>query len=121
MRSIKKYEDFTNEEAGYIKNILIASLFSLGINKIQAQQIQNDQPKLDIVNTMVDYNNNPKGLDSLKMALLPKVKEPDKFIHDYLKIMPDKTIVVKPDFIKGLDVDLNPFNRTAHITYTIKF
>lgn len=121
MRSIKKYEDFTNEEAGYIKNILLSSLLSLGINKTQAQQIQNDQPKLDILNTIVDYNDNPNGLDSLKMSLLPKVKEPEKFIHDYLKIMPDKTVVVKPDFIKGLDVDVNPFQRTFHFTYTIKF
>jgi len=121
MRSIKKYNDFTNEEVGYIKNILLSALVSLGIDKVQAQHIQNDQKKLDIVNTIADYNENPVGLDSLKMNLLPKTKDTDVFIQDYLKIMPDKTIIVKPSIIKGLDLHLNPFNRTAHVTYTIKF
>jgi len=121
MRSIKKYDEFTNEEVGYIKNILLSALLSLGIDKIQAQQIQNDQKKLDIVNTISDYNKKPVGLDSLKMNLLPRVKDAEKFIHDYLKVMPDKTIIVKPSFIKGLDIHFNPFNKTGQFTYLIKF
>lgn len=121
MTSIKKYNEFVNEEAGYIKNILLSALFSLGLNRTQAQEIKNDQNKLDIVNTLIDYNKMPTGVDTLKGNLGPKVKDPDKFIHDYLKIQPDKTIVVSPQFIKGLDVDVNPFNRSFHLTYTIKF
>jgi hypothetical protein len=121
MTNIRKYDEFINEEVGYIKNILLSALFSLGLNKVQAQEIKNDQNKLDIVNTLIDYNKMPKGIDTLKNDLMPKVKDADKFIHDYLKIQPDKTIVVSPQFIKGLDVDVNPFNRSFHLTYTIKF
>lgn len=121
MTSIKKYGEFINEEEGYVKNILLSALFSLGINKMQAQEIKNDQEKLDIINTLIDYNKMPSGIDTLKGDLMPKVKDPEKFIHDYLKIQPDKTIVVSPQFIKGLDVDVNPFNKSFHLTYTIKF
>lgn len=121
MVNIKKYSEFVNEEAGYVKNILISALFTLGLNRIQAQEIKNDQEKLDVVNTLINYNQMPNGIDTLKNDLMPKVKDPDKFIHDYLKIQPDKTIVVSPQFIKGLDVDVNPFNRSFHLTYTIKF
>ena len=82
---IKKYDEFTNEEAGYIRTILLSTLLSLGISKAQAQIIKNDQPKLSIVNTVANYNKNPtpRGLEDLRISLSQKVESPKKFIHDY--------------------------------------
>lgn len=120
--SIKRYNEFINEE-GSFKNIIIslASLLSIGLTKSQVSQIKDDPSKMAVVDTIITHNKDPKDIDTLKYHLLPKVDEPEKFIQDYLRILPDKTVVVKPNFINGLELNANPFNRTFHVTYTIKF
>jgi len=120
---IKNYNDFTNEEVGYIKNILLSALLSLGINKTQAQVLKNNQQKLSIVDTVIDYNKNPKGIDALKINLFPKIgkDKTEKFLHDYIQIKPDKTIVIKPSFVDGLRLDVNPSSKGFELTYHIKF
>ena len=83
--------------------ITLATLLSLGISKLQAQEIKEDKPKLMVVDLLADYNKNPKGLNSLKTKLMPKMGEDTNlFINKYLEFLPDKTIIVKPIFIKGL-------------------
>lgn len=120
---IKKYDEFTNEEAGYIKTILLSTLLSLGISKSQAQVLKNDQAKLSIIDTVAGYNKNPKGLDSLKPNLFPKIgsENTEKFLHNFIEIRPDKTIVIKPSFVDGLRLDVNPQSKTFEIGYHIKF
>lgn len=121
--SVKRYSEFINEEESYIKRVIIslAAMLSLGLTRSQVNQVKDDPAKLSVIDTLISYNKNPKGTDTLEYHLLPKVDEPEKFIHDYLKILPDKTVVVKPTFINGLELNVNPFNKTFHVTYTIKF
>jgi hypothetical protein len=120
---IKRYSDFTNEEAGYIKNILLSTLLSLGISKSQAQALHNDQTKLAVVDAVANYNKDPKGLDSLKVELFPKVgyDNTEKFLNDFIQIRPDNTIVIKPSFVDGLRLDINPRSKAFEIGYHIKF
>ena len=107
-----------------VKDVVIglASLLTLGLSKAQAQELKNNQLKLKLADTLILYNKNPKGYDSLKNILLPKIgKNTDIFIQKYLDIKPDGTVIVKPTFIKGLDIDYNPRSKGFGIHYTIKF
>lgn len=102
--------------------ITLATLLSLGISKLQAQEIKEDKPKLMVVDLLADYNKNPKGLDSLKTKLMPKMGEDTNlFINKYLEFLPDKTIIVKPIFIKGLKINYNPSSKDIGLSYTLKF
>lgn len=107
-----------------VKDVVIglASLLTLGLSKVQAQQIKNDQPKLKITDTLLVYNKNPKGPDSLKGLLIPKMGEKtDFFIQNYLEFRPDGTVVVKPKFVDGLKLNYNPKSKDFEVFYTIKF
>lgn len=121
--SIKKYNEFINEEESYIKRVIIslAAMLSLGLTRSQVNQVKDDSAKLSVIDTLITYNKNPQSLDILKYDLLPKVDEPEKFIQDYLKILPDKTVVVKPTFINGLELSANPFDKTFNVIYKLNF
>ncbi len=118
---IKNYNQFVNEEKGYLKNLLLSALLSLGISKAQAQSIKNDQQKLSVVDSIINYNKKPLGLNTLKVDLATKVDNPEKFITNYLTIMPDKTIVVRPSFLEGLELHGNLKDKSFNIVYNIKF
>ena len=118
---IKNYSQFTNEEKGYIKNLLLSALLSLGISKLQAQTIKNDQQKLAVVDSIINYNKNPLGLNTLKFDLSTKVDNPDIFVKDYLRILPDRTVVVRPSFLEGLEIHGNIKDKSFNIVYNIKF
>jgi len=131
MKNINTYNEYIAEKYG--KNILIAlaSLFTIGINKSQAQDIEKDQVKLSIVNSIINFNKS-SDKNITKLDLPKEVKNPDDFIHNYLEIQPDHTIVVKPKFISD-DLKLNinaplysnnklyPKLDQVGVTYTIKF
>jgi len=128
---IKKYDEFINEEEGLFKNIIlsIATFLSLGLSKIQAQSIKFSQPKLSIVDTCYKFNKKVKAnnlifkddpINELKIDLKGKV-DPDKFINNYINILPDKTIIIKPIFIDGLNLHYNPSSKEFTIKYTIDF
>lgn len=107
-----------------VKDVVIglASLLTLGLSKVQAQQIKNDQPKLKLVDSIIDYNKTAKGPDSLKTILFPKIgNKTDIFIQKYLEFQPDGTVIVKPAFIEGLKINYNPSSKGFGIHYTIKF
>ena len=118
---IKNYNEFINEEKGYLRNLLLSAVLSLGLSKSQAQSIKNDQDKLSVVDSIINYNKKPLGLNVLKVDLATKVDNPDKFIKNYLTIMPDKTIVVRPSFLEGLEIHGNLSNKSFSIVYNIKF
>lgn len=121
--SIKRYNEFINEEESYLKKVVIslATMLSMGLTRSQVEVVKNDTTKLSIINSIINYNKNPEGIDTLKYHLTTKVKEPDSFIQDYLRVLPDRTVVVKPNFISGLELKANPFNNTFNVSYTIKF
>lgn len=107
-----------------VKDVVIglASLLTLGISKVQAQQIKDNQPKLKLADTLILYNKNPKGYDSLKQLLLPKIgKNTDIFIEKYLNIKRDGTVILKPNFVDNLEIDYNPRGKNFEVHYTIKF
>lgn len=102
--------------------ITLATLLSLGLSRVNAQELKNNQPKLMLINKIYKYNKNPKGPDTLKQILLPKMGEKtDLFIDRYLEFQPDRTVIVKPNFIKGLNLNYNPRSKDFGFTYTLKF
>ena len=128
---IKKYDEFINEEGGFFKNIIlsVATFLSLGLSKIQAQSIKFSQPKLSIVDTCYKFNKKVKAnnlifkddpISELKIDLKDKI-DPDKFINNYIDILPDKTIIIKPIFIDGLNLHYNINSKEFTIKYTIDF
>ena len=129
---IKKYDEFINEERGFFKNIIlsVATFLSLGLSKIQAQSIKFSQPKLSIVDTCYKFNKKVKAnnlafredpINELKIDLKGKVDDTDKFINNYIDILPDKTIVIKPIFIDGLNLHYNINSKEFTVKYTIDF
>lgn len=129
---IKKYDEFINEEEGFFKNIIlsISTFLSLGLSKMQAQSIKFSQPKLSIVDTCYKFNKKVKAnnlafredpINELKIDLKGKVDDTDKFINNYIDILPDKTIVIKPIFIDGLNLNYNINSKMFTVKYTIDF
>ena len=117
MKYIKEYNQFVvNEEEGLFRNLLFSTLLALGINQADAQTIQQDSLKTEVVKNISDFNKsiifnlNPGTdipLNNLKFNLSKNLNEPEIFIDKYLKFQPDGTLVVKPEFIKGLELHLN--------------
>lgn len=117
MKYIKEYNQFVvNEEEGFFRNLLFSTLFALGINQADAQTIQQDSLKTEIVKDISNFNksiiynlHNDKEipLNNLKVNLSKNLNEPEIFIDRYLKFQPDGTLVVKPEFIKGLELHIN--------------
>lgn len=115
---IKNYECFVNESYRKIL-ISIATILGLGLTKIQAQEIKNDDNKLSIIKSLGDYNTNPKGIVHLENVLSSKIQNPDIFIEEYLKMNPDKTVTVLPNFL-DFKIDIISKNR-FDLTYKIEF
>ena len=117
MKHIKEYNQFVNEEEGFFKNLLLSTMLALGINSVDAQTIQQDSVKTEIVKDIGNFNkgvifniNNDNQVlyDKLKKDLSRKnINEPDLFIDKYLKLQSDGTLIVKPNFIEGLELHLN--------------
>lgn len=119
---IKSYSEFISEESKF-KNIVIslAALLSIGLSRSQVDKIKGDTTKMSIVSDIIQYNKNPMNIKDLTIRLSNKVDKPDKFIDEYLQLLPDKTVVVKPNFIKGVELNANPFSSEYKLSYTIKF
>lgn len=131
MKHIKEYNQFVNEEEGFFKNLLLSTMLALGINSVDAQTIQKDSVKTEIVKDIGNFNkgvifnssDNSKVLyDKLKKDLLRKnINEPDTFIKQYLKLQSDGTLIVRPKFIEGLELHLNRGTNTFEVGYNFKF
>ena len=127
MKHIKDYNNFNVNESKYLRNLLLSALLSLGLNYADAQEIQKDSIKSEIVKEILNYNKSKifnldddvKLQDKLKKDLSRSIVEPEIFIKKYLMIQPDGTFVVKPNFIEGLELHLNKSN--LGFSYNIKF
>ena len=124
---IKSYDDFVNEEARF-KDIVIGlgTILSLGLSKSDAQQLRHFPRALSVIDTCGEYNQYVKQTQLNNKRLLTdrledKVKNPAEFINNYIRFLPDRTIVITPDFIKGLDLNLNPDSKEVGFKYTVKF
>jgi len=131
MKHIKEYNQFVNEEEGFFKNLLFSAMLALGINTADAQTIQQDSVKTEIVKDISQFNKsvilNLYGDKQIPYVRLKKdllksnIDEPDTFIEQYLKLQSDGTLIVMPDFIKGLEIHLNRGTNTFGLGYTFKF
>lgn len=127
MIKIKNYNDFINEKSRF-KDIVIGlgTILNLGLTKSDAQQIQNYPQALSVIDTCDGYNKYVKKtqLDNknlLTNSLENKVDNPIDFINNYIQFLPDKTIVISPEFIKGLNLNLNPETKEFGLNYIVKF
>lgn len=129
MRYIKSYNYFVlNEGIGKFKNLLLSSVLSLGLNFSQAQTIQQDSTKKEVVRDISNFNksvllsnnkDNEVALSRLVQDLSHNIKDPNYFINNYLRFQQNGTIVVKSDFMHGLELHLN--KARFDINYNIKF
>lgn len=125
MRYIKSFNQI-NEEESILKNLLISTALSLGINMADAQTIQSDSLKTEVIQDISNYNKlaltnsrQEMNIESLKLSLSKKIEEPELFIDKYLQMLPNGTFVVKPNFIEGLEIYLR--NNSFRVGYNIKF
>jgi hypothetical protein len=129
MKHIKEYNQFVNEEEGFFKNLLLSAMLALGINRMDAQTIQQDSVKTEVVknissfNKAVIYNIYPSQvlLNKLKQDLSLHINETDLFIDKYLKLQSDGTLIVKPNFIEGLELHLNKRTNTLEVGFSHNF
>jgi hypothetical protein len=130
MKHIKEYNQFVvNEEEGLFKSLLLSAMLAIGINRMDAQTIQQDSAKTEIVknissfNKAVIYNIYPSQVayDKLKRDLSLHMNEPDLFIDKYLRLEQNGTLIVKPNFIEGLELHLNKSTNTYGVGYNFKF
>ena len=120
-----KYEEFINEG---VRDVVIglSTILSLGLSKLDAQLIKNYPKALSVIDTCDEYNQYVKTtqLDNKKLlvgSLENKVSDPIEFINNYVQFLPDKTIVISPNFIKNLDLNLNPEKGEFGVNYRIEF
>lgn len=135
VKRLLTYENFKiNEEEGYLKNILLSTIFSLGLKMADAQTIQNNQQVLSIVDTCDTWNKKVQqdhqlNPNEFKKHLHLVVDNPDFFIKNYIQFLPDKTVVIRPQFIEdikhkkqhGIQLDLNPKTQQFGLHYILKF
>ena len=130
MKHIKEYNQFVvNEEEGLFKSLLLSAMLVIGINRMDAQTIQQDSVKTEVVknissfNKAVIYNIYPSQVayDKLKKDLSLHINDTDIFIDKYLRLEQNGTLIVKPNFIEGLELHLNRSTNTVGLGYTFKF
>lgn len=124
---IKSYNQFISEESN-LKSFVagLASFLSLGLSEADAQQLKNNPVAVSVVDSCNKYNKYVKntGVSNTKMlinSLDTKIVEPNLFMKNFIKVLPDKTITLTPDFIKGLKLNLNPETKEIGFNYTYKF
>jgi hypothetical protein len=114
---VYKYDEFVNEESK-IKNLIASLLLSLGLSQADAQYIDTIQ-KANIIETLYDYNESPYSISDLKNNLKLNINDVDNFIKTGLIIKPDKTIVIKPNFLPNLELYLNTDRNRYGLNYRI--
>lgn len=135
MRRLVTYENFKiNEEEGYLKNIVLSTILSLGLKVTDAQTIKNNQEALSVVDACDNWNKKVQSNHQLNTSEFKKhlhliADNPDIFMKNYIEFRPDKTVVIKPQFINdlkhkkqhGIQLDLNPKTQQFGLHYILKF
>lgn len=129
MKYIKRFEHFVlNENYSKLKNLLFSTILSLGLKYSDAQTIQKDSIKTEVIKDISNFNksilfntstNKEIALTRLINDLSDKIKNPNFFVENYLRFQQNGTVVVRPNFIEGLELHLN--KRQFDISYNIKF
>ena len=121
MKYLNNFEDHINEESNFVKTIALSALLALGISKSDAQVLakEGDQEELEVIDSLVKFNQAPISLKELKMSLSNKIEDPNKFVIDNLKFEPDHTLTVVPSFLTNLGVSINRKYRNYSVSYKI--
>jgi hypothetical protein len=115
---VYRYDEFITEESK-IKNFIMSMLLSLGLSQVDAQYIDTIQ-KAKIIEVLYDHNKSNYSISELKDKLrLNNVNDVDSFIQSGLFIRPDKTIVIKPNFLPKIELYLNPERDRYGFSYRI--
>lgn len=115
MTRIKDWNNFNINEENKWRNLFFSALLSLGLTSLDAQEIQRDSLKTEVVKSILNYNKS-KILNlsdditlkrNLEANISKTIVNPEVFIDKYLKFDSDGTIHVSPNFIEGLELYMN--------------
>jgi hypothetical protein len=124
MKYLKSFSQ-VNEEESLWKKILLTAALSIGLNYADAQTIETDSVKSEIVKDIANFNKTimatgyPENYDNLTIELSKKLNDPEIFISKYLTPQINGTLIVKPEFVEGLELHLR--RNFFELGYNIKF
>lgn len=126
MKHIKDFDNYLLQEESIWRNLLLSAALSLGLNQAQAQTIENDTLKTEVIQDISNYNKSMlisgdyhQNLSKLTQELSKKLNDPELFVDKYLLQQSNGTLIVKPDFIQGLELHLR--RNLLELGYNIKF
>ena len=127
MRHIKKFDTYQiNEEESVLRNLLLSAALSIGLNYADAQTIEADSLKTEVVKDISNFNKTivmTGDLDDnyrkLTNELSKKLNEPELFVDKYLFRQSNGTLIVNPNFVEGLELHLR--RNLFELGYSIKF
>lgn len=127
MKYIKKFNKYKiNEEESVLRNLLLSAALSIGLNYADAQTIETDSIKKEIVNDIFNFNKTimmtgdlENNLRKLNDELSKKLNDPELFVDKYLFQHSNGTLIVRPDFVHGLELHLR--RNLFEFEYDIKF
>lgn len=127
MKYIKKFNTYQiNEEESILRNLLLSAALSIGLNYADAQTIQTDSMKTEIVKDISNFNKTimmtgdlENNLRKLNDELSKKLNDPELFVDKYLFQQSNGTLIVRPDFVHGLELHLR--RNLFELEYDIKF
>ena len=127
MEHIKKFNTYQiNEEESILRNLLLSAALSIGLNYADAQTIQTDSMKTEIVKDISNFNKTiimtgdlENNIRKLNDELSKKLNDPELFVDKYLFQQSNGTLIVRPDFVHGLELHLR--RNLFELEYDIKF
>ena len=127
MRHIKKFDTYQiNEEESVLRNLLLSAALSIGLNYADAQTIETDSMKTEVVKDISNFNKTivmTGDLDDnyrkLTDELSKKLNDPELFVDKYLFRQSNGTLIVQPNFVEGLELHLR--RNLFELGYNIKF
>jgi len=126
MKHVKDFNNYLLEEESIWKNLFLSIALSLGLNHVDAQTIEGDSIKTEVIKDISNYNktllmtgNQDENLTKLTYELSKKLNEPKLFVDKYLLQQVNGTFIVKPEFVEGLELHLR--KNLFELGYNIKF
>lgn len=126
MKHVKDFNNYLLEEESIWKNLFLSIALSLGLNHADAQTIEGDSIKTEVIKDISNYNktllmtgNQDENLTKLTYELSKKLNEPKLFVDKYLLQQVNGTFIVKPEFVEGLELHLR--KNLFELGYNIKF
>jgi len=114
---VYKFEEFN--ESNKVKKYLITALMSLGLSSSFAQDIDNNK-KVNLIDSLYKYNQNPIGLEYLKKILHDDAVNYNELIT-HIDISPNGMITLRPSVIPNLSLITNTRNPSFGIGWRYNF